>query len=268
MLCENLWLLKSLSIEGYYPSVTTNQKYHHMTKSSVLFCGALFTFAAVQCTNAQVIADWTFETSQPGVVTLPAAPGAGVAFTSFSPEVGSGTASALHATAATYSSPAGNGSAHSFSANNWTVGDYFQFQVSTLGFTGISVSYDQISSGTGPAQFKLQYSTDGSTFSTFGSPYTVIANTSPNNWSSGTPIFTSSYSFDLSSITAIDNAANVYFRLVNDGTTSANGGTVASGGTDRVDNFTVSVNPVPEPTTLALVAFGGMSALLAFRKRS
>jgi hypothetical protein len=246
---------------GVYPSVTTNQKDHQMTKSSVLFCGALFTFAAVQCTNAQVIADWTFETSVPNT----SGP--------YSPEIGVGSATGSHSGAAVFSSPAGNGSLHSYSANTWAIGDYYQFQVSTLGLSGISVSYDQISSSTGPGQFTFQYSTDGSIFSSFGLQYNVLVNSSPNNWSTSTPISGSSYSFNLISITALDNASTVYFRVIQTSTLSAsqaNGGATApaAGGTDRIDNFIVSATPVPEPTTLALVAFGGMSALLAFRKRS
>src|SRR6266446_9928561 len=90
-------------------------------------------------TSAQAqIAQWTFETS------IPATAGP------FAPEVGSGSASGLHAGAAVYSSPAGNGSAHSYSANTWAVGDYWQFQTSTLGFSGIALSWDQASSSTGP----------------------------------------------------------------------------------------------------------------------
>jgi len=65
-----------------------------------------------------------------------------------SPEIGSGSASGSHAGAATYSSPTGNGSAKSYSANAWAVNDYWQFQVSTVGYTNITLSYDQTSSAT------------------------------------------------------------------------------------------------------------------------
>jgi hypothetical protein len=243
-----------------------------MKKTVILSLFSFATLLAVQTINGQTIADWTFETSQPGVITLPAAPGAGVAFTSFSPEVGSGTATALHAGAATYSSPAGNGSARSFSVNTWAVGDFFQFQVSTLTYSGISVSYDQTSSSSGPGQFNLQYSTDGSTFTTFGSQYNVLVNAAPNTWSAGTPVLTTSFSANLSSITALNNAPTVYFRILDATALSAsqaNGGSTvpSAAGTDRIDNFLVSATPVPEPSTLALAAFGGVAALIAIRKR-
>src|SRR4051794_2744650 len=68
------------------------------------------------------IAKWTFETSAP-VVT----PGAGIWVTNVAAEIGTGIASGFHAGNAAYTSPAGNGSSHSFSANTWAVGDIFQF---------------------------------------------------------------------------------------------------------------------------------------------
>ena len=61
-------------------------------------------------------------------------------------------------------------------------------------------------------------------------------------------------SFDLSSITALDNQSIIYLRLIDSSTTSANGGSVASGGSSRVDDFTIlgdaEVSPVPEPSNL------------------
>src|SRR5262249_15573774 len=105
---------------------------------------------------AGTIANWTFETSQP-VTAGPVAPEAGV-----------GSALGSHAGTSTYSSPAGNGSAHSFSSNVWAIGDYYQFQVSTVGQSQIGLVFDQTSSGTGPRDFKVAYSTNGTTFTDTG----------------------------------------------------------------------------------------------------
>ncbi len=207
------------------------------------------------------IAQWTFETSLPSGFTLSTA--AGVPSTSLSPEIGSGSAFGLHSGASFYTSPAGNGSLRSFSSTNWAIGDYYQFSTSTLGFSGIAVDYDQISSSTGPGKFALFYSTDGTSWTQFGPEYTVLVNSSPNTWSSGTYNPSSHFSYDLSAVTALDNATTVYFRLQDTQTTSAGGATVATGGTDRVDNFTVSV--VPEPATCALLGLG-FAALLIRRK--
>lgn len=101
---------------------------------------------------------------------------------------------------------------------------------------GISFSFDQISSGTGPGQFNVAYSTDGINFTTFTtSPYTVTS----TSWSSSSPKTGTSYSFDLSQVASLNNAAVVYLRLVDASTTSAGGGTVGTGGTDRIDNVLV-----------------------------
>jgi hypothetical protein len=216
--------------------------------------------------KADVIADWTFETSQPGVVTLPASPGAGVAFTSFSPESGSGTATALHAGAATYSSPAGNGSSHSFSSTLWAVGDYWEFDVSTINQTGIQISFDQASSNFGPGTFGLFYSVNGGSYTQIGNNYTVKANASPNpTWTPSTYYNIYTFTPDLSSLgTALENATTLALRLVDEGTVSANGSTVTTAGTDRVDNFTVTA--VPEPVNVALGVFGGMMGLVALAR--
>jgi hypothetical protein len=208
--------------------------------------------------HADIIAKWTFETSAPTT----AGP--------FTPEVGSGSALGSHSGASTYSSPAGNGSARSFSSTNWLIGDYYQFQANTTGYDSIQVSWDQTSSGTGPRNFKLAYSTNGTTFTDFVN-YSVLANgASPNAaWSSGTAVAAYGFAQNLSSITALNNSSTVYFRLSDVGTVAAGGGTVGSGGTDRVDNFTISgavVSAVPVPAAAWLLG-SGIIALGGFAKR-
>jgi len=218
--------------------------------------------AAVASTSvkAQIITKWTFETSVPAT----AGP--------FAPEIGSGSASGFHSGSGgttTYSSPAGNGSTHSFSANGWAVGDYYQFQTGTLGDSGLTVSYDQTSSNTGPGQYQFGYSTDGVNFTSFGAVYSVLANAAPNApWNATTSSSAYTLTYDLSSVAGLNNQNNVYFRLTDEATTSANGGAIGTAGTDRVDNFTVSLTPAPEPTTLALGLLGGLAVLGLRARRS
>ena len=198
------------------------------------------------------IADWTFETSQPA--------GTESAIGPFNPETGAGSASGLHASSATaYSSPAGNGSAHSFSSNTWAVGDYYQFEVSTAGFGSITMQYDQTSSTTGPGNFLLEYSTTGTTgsFTAIGTQTTVIPNSATSAtvpgagaWSStGTENAAYTFTPNLSSVqSAISNQSTLYLRLVDNSTLTANDvatnpqGTtpVAASGTDRIDNVIIS----------------------------
>jgi hypothetical protein len=206
-----------------------------------------------------VLSKWTFENMWvTGNVTS-------ATLTGLAPEFGSGTASGVHASSATvFSSPAGNGSVHSFSANTWAVGDYFQFQTSTLGYSGISLTWDQTSSSTGPRFFNLEYSLNGSSFTTFAANFLVLTNAASSNnsgtgfstspWSSSTAQQSAySFSYDLSSVTVLDNASSVYFRLTD---STAPG---ASGGTDRVDNFTVTA--APEPSTITMAVLGGVLCL-------
>jgi hypothetical protein len=218
-------------------------------KNCFILAFALTGFVA--SSQAQVITEWTFETSAP-TTSGPV-----------SAELGTGTASGSHAGATVYSSPAGDGSAHSYSSTLWAIGDYYQLSLSTAGFSQVSLSYDQISSSTGPGNFLLTYSIDGgTTFNPIGSTYSVIANSTPNAWSatvfSGASVFAPTLPADVA------NETSLIFRLVDESTTSANGGTVASGGTDRIDNFDVSV---PEPSSLALIGLGAASLLGLCRRK-
>jgi hypothetical protein len=218
--------------------------------------------------SAAVITHWTFETSLPT-----GAAAAGVVNGPWAAEIGTGSATGLHAAASTYSNPAGNGSAESYSSTAWAVGDYYQFQTSTTGLTGIGVQFDQTSSGTGPGVFGLFYSTDGTNFTQFGSNYSVFENgASPNaSWNSTT--YGAGYTTfqDLSSIAALNNQANVYFRLQVQTTATPSGGTIAAGGTSRVDNFIVTSPPaptvIPEPSTFLLGAFGVVGLVGVARRR-
>ncbi len=218
--------------------------------------GGAIALASVLSVHSQIISQWTFEVNTPADLTDTAT------ILGIAADVGAGTASGVHVSSLTdWSTPVGNSSVNSLSSNNWAVGDYFQFQVSTTGFSDIHLIWNQTSSNTGPRDFALQYSTDGSTFTQFGNAYQVPANANSNAWATNTYISIAEFSFDLSSLTAINGQSAVIFDWSITPRFSANGGTVATAGTDRVDNFTVSqgtvsIAPVPEPGTVALIAMG------------
>jgi len=206
---------------------------------------------AISSAHAAVISQWTFETS------IPTTKGP------IAPELGNGSGTAYHANStAVFSNPAGNGSGslESWSATKWTAGDYWQFEVRTSGFESIFIGWDQLSSATGPRDFGLFYSTDGSTFAQFLINYTVTS-------------LYSTFSRDLSSITGLNDDASVFFRLVDmtamNVDPTMNGGTVALGGTDRVDNFTVSGNAIASVPDSApgWLGLGTVVALLTFGLR-
>lgn len=141
------------------------------------------------------------------------------------------------ASASSWINSGGNGSLTSLSGNNWAIGDYYQFQTSTLGFSAVYVSIDQTGSNTGPRDFQFSYSLDGINFTNFGSVYSL---TNATAWSSTIYKPEHTRSFDLSSISAVAGQPVVYFRVTNTSTVSIVNATVGTGGTSRVDNFSVS----------------------------
>jgi hypothetical protein len=214
-------------------------------------CSALLFLHSV---HANTVADWTFENYYlTNAVTGTDSP-------SLTPAIGAFGAAAWghHASASsTFSDTTGNGSTHSLDADHWSIGDYFEFQTSTLGSTNISVSFDQFRSATGPTNWDFEYSTDGSFFTT---ALTYCTTNSPA-WSVGVYHSACTFSINLSSVTALANDTSVYFRLVDD---SAPNGT---SGASRVDNFIVSGNPipVPEPSAAALLGLAGLLGLPLLR---
>lgn len=214
-------------------------------------------FLASPVVAQTILARWTFETAPPADQSN------STTVTGIAADVGTGIASGLHAGSATdWSTPAGNGSANALSANTWSSGDFFQFQTSTTGFRSIAVSWDQIGSSTGPRDFSLLYSANGSEFSVFAS-YTVAATPA---WSSTTPQLTS-YSYNLSSISSLSSISGVYFRLMVASSNGINGSAITASGTSRIDNFTITGTPIPEPSTYAAI-FGAVAlAGVAIRRR-
>jgi hypothetical protein len=218
------------------------------------------------------LALWTMPTAFPTGTSVPTGTSylpPNDSFPAGTPDQGllTGSASAILSTfhalaAATYTSPAGNGSQYSFSGNNWSPNDFYQVVLPTTGgWTNLSVSWDQARSSTGPASFSLQTSIDGSTFTT-GTTYTVLQSGgggAPGTWSTTT--YNSLYSSTFALPSSVENQTSLYIRFLN-----TTGSVSASSGSNRIDN--VSVTAVPEPSTcaslLAGLACGGYSL---FRRR-
>jgi hypothetical protein len=221
---------------------------------------ALFAVATCGTVRADLVALWTFEAN--AIATNNSATFGPIAANS-----GTGTASGVHASALTdWSSPAGNGSPRSFSSNEWAVGDYYQFQTSTVGYQGVSFSFDATSSNTGPRDFQIQYSTNGTTFTPL-TTYSVLANATPNPVWNGTTA-SSLYNFSFNLPAAVNNQAAILLRLVDNSTVSANGGVVAAAGTSRVDNVMINAVAVPEPSAVCfgLLVCGVVAGGAAWRR--
>ena len=133
-------------------------------------------------------------------------------------------------------------------ANN---GRHITFNVSTVGFSDIIVSFATQGTSTGFNSNQFQYSLDGSTFVNFGLPYVPA-----------TAFGTVPLVFSLASIVGLNDNPNAAFRILFNGATS-------STGTNRIDNIVVegtAPTSVPEPATAALL-LSGLSSLYGLRKR-
>lgn len=107
--------------------------------------------------------------------------------------------------------------------------EYFQFTLdgaSLAKYSSFKLYVQGYRSSAGPTTLTLQYSLDGSTYTSSGNAF------SPNN-----PF--SEANFDLSSVAALNAPAHLIFRLVASG---------SSGGTVRVDNFQVQAVNTVDPT--------------------
>lgn len=178
-------------------------------------------------TTRQTLAHWTFESNPvPTSIT-------GSSIGPIAPEIGSGQLRGWHTSASTAWSTtvAGNGSGRSLNSNRWAVGDYYEFQVPAPGTGRLAIEWHQTRSSTGPAQFALQYSTDGSTFQD-ATTYTITE----DGWSAGSPqpkpqsIFLYAFPAD----DPANDEDNITFRLV---ALTTPGATV---GASRIDNVKVT----------------------------
>jgi hypothetical protein len=240
-----------------------------LTRPSVV--ATLVAAAISTSASANLIAAWTMPTAFPsGAGNVPtgtsyvppmlAGEPAGQA-DSGANRAGSQLSSVHQLAAATYTSPAGNGSQHSFSSNNWKAGDYYEARVSTLGFTdGINIQWDQARSSTGAKFFELIMSVDGgANWSTLIASYEVLQSGgggAPGTWSSTTynPIYTNL----LQGISAASDQSEVIFRFVAlvDAVSSTTGAYAASGSV-RIDNVTIFT---PTPGAVALIGLAGVAA--------
>lgn len=150
-------------------------------------------------------------------------------------------------------------------ANNKQSG--VQFNVSTLGFEDVQVSYDLRHSNTSSRYEQFQYSLDGTNFIDF----TLFDGNAGDTWFN-------QRSIDLSAISGADNNANFAFRVVSAFAPSTSayaasttGSNYATSGTWRFDMVTVSGNAVaavPEPETYGMLLAGlGIMGFATRRKQ-
>jgi hypothetical protein len=208
-----------------------------------LICAVLLFLAASQAALADELAVWNFNDSNLNV------------------DHGSGTltsnlnvSNVLFAAGTTNNARQGDIAGQALSlqggtgvANN---GRNLTFNVSTVGFSNIVVSFATQGTSTGFNSNQFQYSLDGINFIDFGPPYV------PLTAFGSVPLV-----FSLVSIAGLNNNPDAAFRIVFNGATS-------STGTNRIDNFVVegTSTTIPEPAS-ALLLLTGLGGLYKIKKK-
>jgi hypothetical protein len=118
--------------------------------------------------------------------------------------------------------------------------DYVEFSVDTTSISDVAISFDYHSTAAGPSILDLQYSTDGTVFTSF----TTIPLIRDSSFYS--------ISYNLSSIAGINNNSNTKFRLYGYG---------AGGGNLRLDNVTIlEICPPSISLVINEIAWAGTNA--------
>jgi len=239
---------------GDYSVVVTN------VAGSVVSSNAMLT---VNSGTPQIIAQWNFNS-----VASDTNVGTGVT----SPSLGSGTATLIGGTTATFATGSTGDLAGSdnsgwnttsypaATANNKTAG--IQFNVSTVGKQNIIVSWDERVSNTGSKYVRLQYTTNGTTFIDFPTATAINAATvfeSKTNNFSGFPGVNYNSTFAFRIVAEFESSAA---NTSNSNYVGA-AGTYGPSGTVRFDMVTVigttipASNPPPAAATLSDPALSG-----------
>lgn len=194
------------------------------------------------------------------------------------PAIGSGTAALVGGVTGTFASgTASGGSSDPAATDNsgWQTTTYaaqgsgdktrgVQFNVSTLGYDNISISYDLRHSNTSSRYELVQYSLDGITFN----DSTLFDGNAGDTWFNNRSV-------DFSSIAGVANNANFALRIVAafepnssaylPSNVSSNYGTA---GTWRFDMVTVSGSPVPVPAAIWMMGSGLLGLVGVSRRRA
>ena len=176
-------------------------------------CLSLLPGMALAEETSKTIAEWSF-TAAPESGRLPAAATGGV-----------NTSAQVSVSGANYTGY----STKSLCANNWTENGYWLISgLDTSGYTGLKLSAKMRSSKTGPANFQLEYSTDGSTWAAVDNGSVTITSTSLAEMFNGLSLPEA----------AISKSLSLRIRMTD--TTSVNGGTVATDGASNINNIVIT----------------------------
>jgi hypothetical protein len=209
-----------------------------------LICAVLIFLAASQAAMADELAIWNFNDSDLNVDH-----GSGTLTSNLNP------VNILFAAGTTNNVRQGDAAGQALSlqggTGNANNGRNLTFNVSTMGFSNIVVSFATQGTSTGFNNNQFQYSLDGITFINFGLPYV------PATAFGSLPLV-----FSLAAITGLNDNPNAAFRIIFNGAAS-------STGTNRIDNLVVegTNSTIPEPAT-ALLLLSGLGGLYKVKRRN
>lgn len=129
--------------------------------------------------------------------------------------------------------------------NNAAPERFWMIPVNTLGFESVTLSSKQQSSGTGPRDFKAQYSLDGTTWTDISGATITVANN-----------FTSGVLTQIPLPVEASDKAELFIRWINTSTVSVGGGTTAGTGTSRIDEILiqgVALGEALDPTATPVI---------------
>jgi len=211
-----------------------------------LICAVLILFAASQAAAADELAVWNFNDSNLNVDH-----GSGTLTSNFN------VVNVLFGAGTTNNARQGDTAGQALSlqggTSNANNGRNITFNVSTVGFADIVVSFATQGTSTGFTSNQFQYSLDGISFIDFGPPYV------PTTAFGSVPLV-----FTLAAIVGLNNNPNAAFRIVFNGATS-------STGNNRIDNIVVEgtsaeTETIPEPTSVLLL-LSGLGGLYKLKRR-
>ena len=163
--------------------------------------------------------------------------------------------------AVTYTDANNSKNNHYMGSAGFGADDYLQFATSAYGYGNMDLSFRMRVTNAAPAEYQLQYSTDGVSFKNFttgsyNAKYTVYTSDGSSeaeykgDITNGIAKFTSAlakngvyvtFNFDVPSAAA--HAEKLYIRIVG-GSAKANGSTGAPSGNVRIDTVTIKGNPI------------------------
>lgn len=263
---------------------------------------ALFAAYAASAHTQTIITAWNFKNDY-------VAPGSGLDFSSSpAPSFGFGTARALgmsnyyggtNSIDGSYLLSRPEGSADDYawciagdSTKNWCEGNGWsslapigsqgaEFEVSTVGFDNIQISFDVGTTAQSERNLEVEYTINGSTWlnatlTSAGSLGTLEDNTCSHDTVYGSyvelgPGWNNGITAVLSGISGVNDEAHFGFRIVN-ASTGADDVNVAGCGfnNDRPGDWcfgNVGNTCIPEPSTLAIASLGGLSLFLLRRMK-